>query len=501
MFAYTTRAFSTVLAFSLLASTAWADTNLLVDTTADDPAAVSCMDAVPDDCSLRGAISTANGLPAMESITIDIPAGDYELTVGGAGGDMNQTGDLDIQRSLTIEGPASGGTSILGGGPAGLDDRLLQIHGAGTSVVIRRVGFEGSVPPANLHAVDVGADASLEIYDCMMTGNGNTGSGGGALSVSEGASALVEDCQLVRNQGQAGAGIVILDGSLTVRTSVFEINQASFRGGAIAVLDNKFGFGQPVRVEGSRFFNNASDQGGAIWGGRATEIDLIDDFFDGNQAINGIFQNGGAIYSRGEIVLDGSTITGGTAVQGVAIAIEDEGDGSSRLEMVNSTISDCSSETSIAAVHLSQTEASLSFSTFALNVIDVDSNMSQVSLEANLFEGFCFNAGGAYLSQGMNLGLNNTCWGGVAAAGDQVEADLRLGPLLTSSGPTPTHRPEATSPAIDHVAGPCIAVDQRRHQRPATGCDSGSVERMPSDAIFIDDFELGNTAAWSVVMP
>ncbi len=79
-------------------------------------------------------------------------------------------------------------------------------------------------------------------------------------------------------------------------------------------------------------------------------------------------------------------------------------------------------------------------------------------------------------------------------------ADLMLGPLDPAGGPTPTHFPEAGSPAVDHVVGPCLPQDQRRRARPTTGCDSGSVERDPID-IFSDGFESGDTSAWSAAIP
>jgi hypothetical protein len=42
-----------------------------VDTTVDDPAATPCTDAAPNDCSLRGAITRANG--PSEASTIMVP--------------------------------------------------------------------------------------------------------------------------------------------------------------------------------------------------------------------------------------------------------------------------------------------------------------------------------------------------------------------------------------------------------------------------------------------
>ena len=52
--------------------------------------------------SLRSAIMAAN--VKSNSDTIILPAGNYTLTIPGAGEDNAATGDLDIHGSLTIKG-------------------------------------------------------------------------------------------------------------------------------------------------------------------------------------------------------------------------------------------------------------------------------------------------------------------------------------------------------------------------------------------------------------
>jgi hypothetical protein len=53
--------------------------------------------------------------------------------------------------------------------------------------------------------------------------------------------------------------------------------------------------------------------------------------------------------------------------------------------------------------------------------------------------------------------------------------DPKLLPFAATGGPTPVHRPNTGSPAIDHGAG-CEPVDQRGAARSATACEIGSVE-------------------------
>lgn len=53
--------------------------------------------------------------------------------------------------------------------------------------------------------------------------------------------------------------------------------------------------------------------------------------------------------------------------------------------------------------------------------------------------------------------------------------DPKLLPLEATGGPTPVHRPNTGSPAIDHGSG-CEPVDQRGAARSALACEIGSVE-------------------------
>ncbi len=68
------------------------------------------------DCSLREAISAANALAGAH--TVNVPAGTYTLTLANAGGvneDNNATGDLDINRDISLIGAGSAATIIQAG--------------------------------------------------------------------------------------------------------------------------------------------------------------------------------------------------------------------------------------------------------------------------------------------------------------------------------------------------------------------------------------------------
>jgi CSLREA domain-containing protein len=88
---------------------------------------------------------------------------------------------------------------------------------------------------------------------------------------------------------------------------------------------------------------------------------------------------------------------------------------------------------------------------------------------------------GAALSAGHNLlGDGSGCLDFGAHPGDlegtaAAPLDPKLLPLNATGGPTPVHRPDAGSPAIDHGAD-CEPVDQRGAARSAAACEIGAVE-------------------------
>jgi hypothetical protein len=90
----------------------------------------------------------------------------------------------------------------------------------------------------------------------------------------------------------------------------------------------------------------------------------------------------------------------------------------------------------------------------------------------------CF---GSANSAGHNLlGVGNGCDDFGPHPGDLegtagAPLDAKLLPLAATGGPTPVHRPNTGSPAIDHGSG-CEPVDQRGAARSAVACEIGSVE-------------------------
>jgi CSLREA domain-containing protein len=101
-----------------------AEASLSVTTTAD-----TNNGACDADCSLREAVIAANASPGND--TVVVPAGTYELSLGGRDEDGAASGDLDITDPLTIEGASTDGTILDGG----LIDRVFHIDPLGAGGV------------------------------------------------------------------------------------------------------------------------------------------------------------------------------------------------------------------------------------------------------------------------------------------------------------------------------------------------------------------------------
>ena len=147
-------------------------------------------------CSLRDAILSANTRPGYDAI--HVPAGTYNLTIGGSGEDSAMTGDLDITDIVNIIGSGAGVTVIDGLG----NDRVFQV----------------------LH------ENSTYFHDLTIRG-GRADTGGG-IAVQYDGWVLVDRCIIENNVGTmqdwGGGGIFVSNGTLYVNQSTFRGNEAAF---------------------------------------------------------------------------------------------------------------------------------------------------------------------------------------------------------------------------------------------------------------------------------
>jgi len=294
--------------------------DITVDMTGDSASASACLDAVANDCSVRGAFIYANQ-PAHNNTTIHIHAGTYILSINGTtvnGCGNPENGDLSANQSMTVIGDGSASTTIrqTGNGPGSDGDRVMCTT-------------ENFAP--NL-IFDFSGITLTGGRDGTAAGGGSSIGGGGIIGGEKGNVLTLTNVVLANNQvtvlGSAnlgGGGIQWTGGSLNItnstlggtslpgaytdRTSTTTGNlQAGSGGGVTYTPTAPVGVGATgiLTVTGSTFTHNTS---GGIGGGGA---DLLTFAFAGS---------GGT--GSGSATISTSTFSGNTAVgSGGGIVVE-----------------------------------------------------------------------------------------------------------------------------------------------------------------------------------
>ena len=431
-----------------------------VTTTADE------FGTNPGNCSLREAIQAANTNAAFGGCTagsgadvINVPAGTYTLTRLGTDDDANQTGDLDISETVTINGAGAGSTIIDGN----LTDGVLDTFAATSAMTLTlnnltvqhgkptgAVNFQGAA------GIFVNNTVTANLTNVAVTNN-VAGSGGGAIW-NQGVLTLT-NCNVTNNSAVDGGGIYSL-GKFTVTNSTIAGNAAE-KGGGIYINSPS---GNDSSIDKSTLSgNNAIDQpggsgpdfgdGAGIFADTNAQLSISNSTISGNSGARnggGIFlsDNGGT--GLGSIIVRNVTIANNTANND---APEATGDGgglfcvSGNFTVTNSIV--------------------------ALNTDGGGTNNFP-------------DVSGTFIDGGNDLiGKNN---GSNFAAGLRIgtiasPVNPNLGPLANNGGPTMTHKLNGPSVAIDGAnsavcsAAPINNVDQRNVTRPVgAGCDIGSYE-------------------------
>jgi hypothetical protein len=470
-----------------------------VDNGGDSSAANACA-AAADDCSLRGAISQANG--AVGTDTIDFAPGISTVTlttVGTPHEDNNVSGDLDIRDDLTLNGGS--GVTIQGG--TGWSERVIDI--IGNTVALRTDVTISDATIRNGNAT-VGGIESSKGGGIQVNGNA-TVSGGAALT-------LVQSTVTDNTAVGIGGGIYDAGGSsITLQDSTVSNNTAgnNVNGGGGGISSSG-----PLTISGSRVTGNEGvDLGGGIFVGSPATLDMTGSTVSGNTAASsGSNTNGGGIWSQGSVTLTRSTLSNNTAEGSTTGAGEGgglwAGFGSS-TQIVNTTVSGNTAKNGSNAnadgkgggIYFSTT-LTLANATIASNKagdpgtggrgggIFGDSGSSTTlrnSIIAANNADISPNFAATPTSQGYNLLGENP---GNLTTTDIVNANPLLAPLADNGGPTQTHALLTGSPAIDAAnpappgdpAPACEANDQREVARLQDGdgdttarCDIGAFEK------------------------
>ena len=430
---------------------------LTVDRLDDVASAAGCEDTVPDDCSLRGAVSKANGAPDHDDIIV--PAGTYALSVAAPCTFKARIGEnalslssvvLCLNSDLSIVGVGAEKTIIHGNRV----DKVIAVSSS-TTVSINGVTIrDGGLRPLTFGSGGGGGilnHGTLTVSDSMVTANdgGNIGGGGiynyGELTVFR--SVITKNIANgsgggIFNYGNAGAGV------LKVESSTISDNASGELGGGIMNFN-----GGLVTVTGSTVsVNSAVGSGGGINNNNFSTLTVINSTISGNRA-----DSAAGLDNAFMTTLHNVTITAniaGTPGSGRGVGGGLRNQDASPLKLQNTIIAGNTAH-----------------------------NPAFVSPDCAAFAG----RNAALTSQGYNL-IQNTANCDISGdlTGNIIGQDPSLGALTANGGLTPTHALADNSPAID-AGSPvapgsgdtaCAASDQRGFLRPlGARCDIGAFER------------------------
>lgn len=434
--------------------------------------------------SLRQAIIDANASPGAD--TVNVPAGNYVLTIAGSGEDAAATGDLDITDDLTIVGSGAA-TTVIDGNAL---DRVLHVL-PDVTAEITGVTITGGVVDASgggFSPITGGGflnEGTTVIREVIVDSN-EAILGGGVANFGE---LTVDHSRVHNNASSSPGGGMLVSGPLNMYHTAVDENVGGNQGGGIAIF-----CGTTVVIEDSTISRNTLGPGG--FGGGifvkrsdcglvAMDIRLIRTTVDGNVSslsyggirinidtrsdsfilIDSTVSNNRAVDQAvggigGSFTAINSTISGNTAaVAAGGISVE------SPVKLVNSTVTgnsvtDKPSPDGGGGI----ARGSVRGDTLELLNTIVAGNFADVGPDIN----------GTVTSLGHNLIGDGTDTSGIVDGvnGDQVGTgvlpiDPLLGPLQDNGGPTFTHALLAGSPAIDAadtIAGP--STDQRGVSRP-----------------------------------
>ncbi len=313
--------------------------------------------------------------------------------------------------------------------------------------------------------------------------------GGGKLEISDPTASVIISNFTVQNEdspGQGG-GVVISDGTVTLRDCAVQNNQA-WSGGGILNLGN-------LTIERCTISENVAtgDFGGGGIDNRGTLV-LIDSSVVNNHA-DTASASGGGILNRnddpGEYLHIIRTTLSGNSADKWGSALQDQGDGP--IWLANVTVTGNTNASGHGTINISAGKTmDVWNSTIAGNQAGgpgVEGGIMTYSpvilantiLADNDYSNCSTSGVGAIITSGANIDSGSTC--GFTSGPDMPNTDPLLGPLADNGGDTETMALLPGSPALEAGNGticsmfPVDGVDQRGVTRPiGVGCDIGAYE-------------------------
>ncbi|MDY7093011.1 MAG: right-handed parallel beta-helix repeat-containing protein [Acidobacteriota bacterium] len=469
-----------------------------MDRLDDDGTASDCLDGVPEDCSLRGALIRANSDGVAS--TVVLADGIHQLSLPGAEEDLGLTGDLDIVEAQDLMLSASPDTRPVIRQLA--TDRILEVHSsAGAVHLVGHMTFDGGTA-VNSGGLELGGSLyffradSLELTDVHFRGGSAADFGGclywaapttpGSLDLTD---VTFDGCQTA-GQG-AGFFIQSADSTVVLDRITARNGQAGLTGGG----GGFFGGATTVVIQRSSFEHNTaasadtSMRGGGLYLGSGS-FSIHESAFVrntvGQAGVNDAY-GGGIFLQNSSLLLRNSTLS-----QNQSVATFDRG---TELAAQNSAIG-------FEFVSLKSREPLVTSS------VDLAFD-SDLDLFASVIQGSC-DRPGTLTSEGFNVdrpvggapdtGCNLTHPGDVSTTLDLFAT------LAGYGGPTPSHplTTDGENTLLLVSSSSCADTDQRGAERLGLFCYSGAYEanaEAPGKWIFSDNFESGDSTAWSSTGP
>jgi hypothetical protein len=454
--------------------------------------------------SLRAAIESANATAGADTITFGV-TGVIPLS----------SGELEITDDVTITGPGADQLTVDAGG----NSRVFNIHPATNTetdaVVISGLTLANGTAPTNSYyyngttyyfqedgggivaqgAYYYSGNGSLTLDQVTITG-GTASRGAGVRSSRE--DVRVTDSTVSGNAASStGGALRVSSGAMTVLGSTLQNNSAGNAGGAIQ------GSNLSLDVEDTVVSGNTAGAGGglalyALYGGGSSTV--TNSLISGNSAMyagggalvtgsssapvqldnvtvadNSTTNDGGGLWTRGSVIVTGSTVSGNDAATGRGGGVMANSDGT----QVRDTI---------VANNTAATSADNDVAARTGGLYD-----GPVALDYSLVETAPAAGSASTVTAGSNI----------------IGQDPQLAALADNGGPTQTMKPNAASPAIDKGKSFGLNDDQRGRNRPVDigtianraggdGADIGAVE-LSSATDTPPSLSVQNTAAPSVL--
>ncbi|MCU0705657.1 MAG: DUF4214 domain-containing protein [Fimbriiglobus sp.] len=460
----------------------------LVTTTADSGAG-----------SLRDAVAQANATAGADTIIFQAGLGPVTLTSG-------QLSITDTTGATTITGPSTGTQLVQRSTAAGTPlFRLFNISSGVTASLNNLTITNGRSPSGSSGSDNQGGGirnvGKLTITNSVISGNGGTviSIGGGIFNGGGGATLTIKGSTISGNSGLTGVasnggGISNSSGgTVTITSSTISGNVATFDTGSGGSGGGIFNSGIMTVTSSTISGNSGLTHAGISNSGTLT---VTNSTISGNTANNtlGGSGNGGGIGNGGTLTLTGSTVSGNTARNQAGNASGGGLFSSGTLTITNSTFS------GNEAIVQNGGGISITGGTATLTHVTIFGNRSNglggglsrsggtVTLHNSIVAG---NASGSSTPNDINGALTTgssfniishaATAGGLSHGtnGNQVGVDPLLGLLEENGGPTKTHTPLQSSPALGAASATVASFplfDQRGTPRDASLPDIGAHE-------------------------